>query len=208
MTWAYVVTWFGPSWLAPCGGPRLICWAIYCCVCRIWRNTSVWVAIKASDDVMGGGGGRSLLPITPNPLGELCVGPTTEMRAFIRHIAKILLRKRWQVSTCMTIAHLCIHMTMAASHKISRIQAYSSNHSSTQLVDTISHTPQSWLSTLRQIFPFACPKKAICVKLPRCSGSRPTLTGNSVVLSYLMQKCWILASAVIVTFCTTLVINA
>jgi hypothetical protein len=25
---------------------------------------------------MGGGGGRSLLPVAPNPLGELRVGPT------------------------------------------------------------------------------------------------------------------------------------
>jgi hypothetical protein len=31
--------------------------------------------MKASDDVMGGGGGRSLLPIAPNLLGELRVGP-------------------------------------------------------------------------------------------------------------------------------------
>jgi hypothetical protein len=50
------------------------------------------VAMKASDGVMGGGGGRSLLPVAPNPLGELRVGPPSEMRAFIRHIAKILLR--------------------------------------------------------------------------------------------------------------------
>jgi hypothetical protein len=76
MNWAYMVTWLGPSWLAPCGGPQFICWAIYCCVCRIWRNTSVWVAIKASDDVMGGGGGSSLLSVAPNPLGELRGGPT------------------------------------------------------------------------------------------------------------------------------------
>jgi hypothetical protein len=32
--------------------------------------------MKASDDVMGGGGGKSLLPAVPNPLGELRVGPT------------------------------------------------------------------------------------------------------------------------------------
>jgi hypothetical protein len=45
-------------------------------VCRIWRNTSVWVAMKASDGVMGGGGGKSLLPLAPKPLGELRVVPT------------------------------------------------------------------------------------------------------------------------------------
>jgi hypothetical protein len=32
--------------------------------------------MKASDDVMGSGGGRSLLPVAPNPLAELRVGPT------------------------------------------------------------------------------------------------------------------------------------
>jgi hypothetical protein len=41
--------------------------------------------MKASDGVMGGGGGISLLPVAPNPLGELCMGPT---------IAIILLRKK------------------------------------------------------------------------------------------------------------------
>jgi hypothetical protein len=34
------------------------------------------VALKASDDIMGGGGGMSLLPVAPNLLGELRVGPT------------------------------------------------------------------------------------------------------------------------------------
>jgi hypothetical protein len=76
MNWAYVVTWLGPSWLAPCGGPRFTCWAICCRVYRIWRNTSVWVAMKASDGVMGGGGGKSPLPLAPKPLGELRVVPT------------------------------------------------------------------------------------------------------------------------------------
>jgi hypothetical protein len=38
-------------------------------------------------------------------------------------------------------------------------------------------------------FHFACPKKAICGKLLNCFGSRLTLTKNSVVLSFLMQKC-------------------
>jgi hypothetical protein len=38
-------------------------------------------------------------------------------------------------------------------------------------------------------FHFVRPKKAIGGKLPSCPGSRPTLTENSVVLSYLMQKC-------------------
>jgi hypothetical protein len=33
-------------------------------------------AIKASDGVMGGGSGSSLLPVAPNLLGELRVGPT------------------------------------------------------------------------------------------------------------------------------------
>jgi hypothetical protein len=32
--------------------------------------------MKASDGVMGGGGGKSLLPFARNPLGELRVGPT------------------------------------------------------------------------------------------------------------------------------------
>jgi hypothetical protein len=32
--------------------------------------------MKASRGVMGGGGGWSLLPVAPNPLGELRVGPT------------------------------------------------------------------------------------------------------------------------------------
>jgi hypothetical protein len=32
--------------------------------------------MKAFDDVMGGGGGRSLLPVAPNLLEELCVGST------------------------------------------------------------------------------------------------------------------------------------
>jgi hypothetical protein len=45
-------------------------------VSRIWRSTSVCMAIKASDSVMGGGGGSLLLLVAPNPLGELRVGPT------------------------------------------------------------------------------------------------------------------------------------
>jgi hypothetical protein len=49
---------------------------ICCCVCNIWRSTSVCVAMTATYGVMGGGGGRSLLPVTPNPLVELRVGPT------------------------------------------------------------------------------------------------------------------------------------
>jgi hypothetical protein len=43
---------------------------------KIWRSTSVWVAMKASDGVMGGGGGKSPLPFAPKPLGELRVVPT------------------------------------------------------------------------------------------------------------------------------------
>jgi hypothetical protein len=35
-----------------------------------------WVAMKASDGVMGGGGGKSLLPLALKPLGELRVVPT------------------------------------------------------------------------------------------------------------------------------------
>jgi hypothetical protein len=35
-----------------------------------------WVAMKASDGVMGGGGGKSPLPLAPKPLGELRVVPT------------------------------------------------------------------------------------------------------------------------------------
>jgi hypothetical protein len=45
-------------------------------LCRIWRSTSVWVAMKASDGVMGGGGGKSPLPLAPKPSGELHVVPT------------------------------------------------------------------------------------------------------------------------------------
>jgi hypothetical protein len=45
-------------------------------VCRIWRSTLVWVAMKASDGVMDGGGGKSLLPLALKPLGELRVVPT------------------------------------------------------------------------------------------------------------------------------------
>jgi hypothetical protein len=44
--------------------------------CRIWRNTSVWVAIKVSTSVMGGGGGRSPLPNVSKPLGMLRVDLT------------------------------------------------------------------------------------------------------------------------------------
>jgi hypothetical protein len=62
------------------------------------------------------------------------------------------------------------------------------------------------LNTATNLY-FARPKKVICGKLPSCPGSRPTLTKISVVLSTLMQKCWILASVVIVTFRTTLVFN-
>jgi hypothetical protein len=32
--------------------------------------------MKASVGIMGGGGGKSLLPFAPNPLGELRVVPT------------------------------------------------------------------------------------------------------------------------------------
>jgi hypothetical protein len=35
-----------------------------------------WVAMKASVGFMGGGGGKSPLPLTPKPLGELRVVPT------------------------------------------------------------------------------------------------------------------------------------
>jgi hypothetical protein len=51
------------------------CWAICCYLYRIWCNTSVWVSMKASDGIMGGGGGRSPLPDAPKPLGELRIGP-------------------------------------------------------------------------------------------------------------------------------------
>jgi hypothetical protein len=74
--WVYVVTWFGPSWLAPCRGLWFNYWAIFYCVCWIWRSTSVWVAISAFDGIMGDGGGSSPLPDAPKPLGELRVGPT------------------------------------------------------------------------------------------------------------------------------------
>jgi hypothetical protein len=42
----------------------------------MWRNTSVWVAMKVSTGVMGGGGGRSPLPDTSKLLGVLHVDPT------------------------------------------------------------------------------------------------------------------------------------
>jgi hypothetical protein len=91
MNWAYVVTWLGPSWLAPCGGPRFICWGICYCVYRYWRSTSIWVAMKASDGVMGGGGSRLLLPVALNPLGELRVGPTIWNASLYWTQAKMLL---------------------------------------------------------------------------------------------------------------------
>jgi hypothetical protein len=34
------------------------------------------MAMKDSDGVMGGGGGKSPLPFAPNPLGELLAVPT------------------------------------------------------------------------------------------------------------------------------------
>jgi hypothetical protein len=52
------------------------CWAIRCCACRIWHNTSVCVATNASISVVGGDGGRSPLPNVPKPLGVLHVGLT------------------------------------------------------------------------------------------------------------------------------------
>jgi hypothetical protein len=134
--------------------------------------------------------------------------PPSEILTFIRHIAKILLGKWWQVQTCMTIAHLCIHMTMAT-----KVTGYLVSHSRfiVSFFNTVSRYHISYASkmafNLAANFHFACPKKAICRKLHSCFGSRPTLIENSVVLSSLMQKCWILASAVIVTFYTTSVLN-
>jgi hypothetical protein len=65
--------------VGPGGGPRFICWAICFCICRIWRGTSVCVAMKASDGVMGGGGGKSPLPFAPS-----CAWfPPSEMRVLL-----------------------------------------------------------------------------------------------------------------------------
>jgi hypothetical protein len=49
------------------------------------------VAMKASDGVMGGGGGKSPLPFAPNLLGELRVVPTIWNASLVRHITKNLL---------------------------------------------------------------------------------------------------------------------
>jgi hypothetical protein len=48
--------------------------------------------MKASDGVMGGGGGKSLLPPALKPLGELRVVPTIWKASFISEIAKSLLQ--------------------------------------------------------------------------------------------------------------------
>jgi hypothetical protein len=41
---------------------------------------------------MGGGGGKSPLPLSPKPLGELRVVPTIGKASFISEIAKSLLQ--------------------------------------------------------------------------------------------------------------------
>jgi hypothetical protein len=56
------------------GGSCYSCWAIRCCACRIWHNTLVCAATKASVSVVGGGGDRSPLPDAPKPLGILRAG--------------------------------------------------------------------------------------------------------------------------------------
>jgi hypothetical protein len=92
INWEYVVTICGPSGLAPTGGLWCICYAICCCVYKIWRNTSVWAAKKVSTGVMGGGGGKSPLPDASKPLGVLRVGPTIwKFWALIKHISVSLL---------------------------------------------------------------------------------------------------------------------
>jgi hypothetical protein len=58
---------------------------------RIWRSTSVCVAMKASDGVMGGGGGKSPLPLAPNPWESYAWFPQSEMRALVSYITKRLL---------------------------------------------------------------------------------------------------------------------
>jgi hypothetical protein len=48
--------------------------------------------MKASVGVMGGGGGKSPLPLAPKPLGELRVVPTILKVSFISEITKSLLQ--------------------------------------------------------------------------------------------------------------------
>jgi hypothetical protein len=48
--------------------------------------------MKASDGVMGGGGGKSPLPLAPKPLGEPRVVPTIRKVSFISEITKSLLQ--------------------------------------------------------------------------------------------------------------------
>jgi hypothetical protein len=48
--------------------------------------------MKASVGVTGGGGGKSQLPLSPKPLGELRVVPTISKVSFISEITKSLLQ--------------------------------------------------------------------------------------------------------------------
>jgi hypothetical protein len=47
--------------------------------------------MKASDGVMGGGGGKSPLPLAPNPWESYAWFPQSEMRALVSYITKRLL---------------------------------------------------------------------------------------------------------------------
>jgi hypothetical protein len=53
--------------------------------------------MKASDGVMDGGGGRSLLPAVLNPLGELRMGPTIGNASLYLTHSQIITRDKCQL---------------------------------------------------------------------------------------------------------------
>jgi hypothetical protein len=79
---AFMSLWVGTSgeqglegWSLSCiSGIFYSCLAIRCCPYRIWHNTSVCAATKASVSVVGGGSVRSPLPDASIPLGLLRAG--------------------------------------------------------------------------------------------------------------------------------------
>jgi hypothetical protein len=72
------------------GGIFYSCWAIRCCACRIWHNTSVCAATKASVSVVGGGGDSLPLPNAPKSLGVLRDGLTIWKLSFhLIHFQKL-----------------------------------------------------------------------------------------------------------------------
>jgi hypothetical protein len=77
------ITAFGPSGLGPwlCTCFYNLC-AICCWVWSIWRNTSVWAAIKASAGVICGGAGRGPSPLPPTPESHSLCYQTSEKLNF------------------------------------------------------------------------------------------------------------------------------